>query len=522
MADVPVTLDTGTTEQQSTRLASDALGVPSVIFCIVTGAAPMTAMLFNIPIAVEGGGFAAPAAFVVATAALVIFSVGYIAMSRYVRSAGGFYVFLCRGLGRVVGISSGVLIALCYMVFTAAVIGVMGYFAATSVRSLVGVDLPAWAYMALGLGVISVLAWFHVELTAKVLGTLLVAEVLALLLLSLAVFAHGGAHGFPVAPLNPVALFGNPDAVRVFGAGAAGVALFAAFWSWVGFEMAPNYAEESRDPHRAAGIATYASVLGLGVFYVLVAYAFVIGWGRDEAVQAVKEQLDGVFPSVFYPLADRYVGAPLTAAMEILAVTSSFACAMAFYNTAARYLFALGREGILPATLARTSTRHSPVAAAMAVTILSGVYVLGFVLYDPSNEGALAELGTWTPLLGVLGILAVQALTSVAVISFFLTKARGGFHWFRTLVAPVIGGVAMVAACYLLVTNRSQLAGGDAAFVRYIPEIAVGFFALGLVAAIRMRIRKPDQYALVGSPTETELQSVEPPPVPNKIDMVPE
>jgi amino acid transporter len=85
------------------RLADQALGLPSVLFCIVTGAAPLTAMLFNVPVAVQGGGYAAPAAFLIATVALTIFSVGYIAMSRRVTSAGGFYTFISRGLGRVVG-----------------------------------------------------------------------------------------------------------------------------------------------------------------------------------------------------------------------------------------------------------------------------------------------------------------------------------------------------------------------------------------------------------------------------------
>ena len=64
------------------RLAKDALGLPSVLFCIVTGAAPLTAMLFNVPVSVQGGGYAAPAAFLLATVALTVFSVGYIAMSR--------------------------------------------------------------------------------------------------------------------------------------------------------------------------------------------------------------------------------------------------------------------------------------------------------------------------------------------------------------------------------------------------------------------------------------------------------
>ena len=47
----------------------------------MTGAAPIAAMLFNVPVAVFGGGYAAPRAFLVATLALTIFSVGYIAMA---------------------------------------------------------------------------------------------------------------------------------------------------------------------------------------------------------------------------------------------------------------------------------------------------------------------------------------------------------------------------------------------------------------------------------------------------------
>ena len=41
-------------------------------------------------------------------------------------------------------------------------------------------------------------------------------------------------------------------------AGAAAVGIFMAFWSWVGFEMAPNYAEESRDPKRIVPRSLYS------------------------------------------------------------------------------------------------------------------------------------------------------------------------------------------------------------------------------------------------------------------------
>ncbi|MDT3398201.1 APC family permease [Streptomyces sp. B1866] len=481
------------------RLDSRALGLPSVLFCVVTGAAPLTAMLFNVPVAVMGGGYAAPAAFVLATLALTVFSVGYIAMSRRVTSAGGFYTFVSWGLGRAVGVGSGVLIAVCYMVFASAVTGVMGYFAATSVEEWTGRSLPAWAYMAAGLAVMSLLAWFHVELTAKVLGVLLVSEVLALLALGVGVAVHGGKRGFAAAPLNPAEVFGNGEAAHVFGTAASGVALFAAFWSWVGFEMAPNYAEESRDPRRIAPLATYGSVIGLGVFYTFASYMFVTGWGLPESVRAVQDQFDGAFASAFYPLTDRYVGSPLTTAVEALAVTSSFACAMAFYNTAARYLFSLGREGVLPTALARTSRRHSPAVAAMTVTAVTGLYTLAFVLYDSSDEAALVKLGTWSPLLGVLGILGVQALASLAIIRYFLTTARDGFHWFTTLLAPVVGGAAMAGACYLLVDNRRVLAGAeDVPFIRYLPWIALAPFAAGLAVALVLRARRPGTYARLG------------------------
>ena len=61
------------------------------------------------------------------------------------------------------------------------------------------------------------------------------------------------------------------------------------------------------------------------------------------------------------------------------------------------------------------------------------------MIYDPSNEGALLKLGTWSPLLGMLGILAVQALVSVAIIRYFLTTGRAYFNVWTTLIAPILG-----------------------------------------------------------------------------------
>src|SRR5918997_1474037 len=319
-------------DQHSGRLAQNALGLPGVLFCIVTGAAPIAAMLFNVPVTVLGGGFASPAAFLIATVVLTIFAVGYIEMARTVTAAGGFYSFVTHGFGPIMGMGTAALISLCYVIFASAVL-----------------------------------------------------------------FA-GGDSGVSLSPLNPAELFDNSAAISAFGAGAAGIALFGAFWSWVGFEMAPNYAEESKDPHKIARIAMYTSVIGLGILYVFLSWMFVTGWGNQGAATAVASQYEGEIASAFYPLTDRYVGSGLTTIFEILIVTGSFACCLAFYNTAPRYFFSMGREGLLPRALGKVHPSHrSPYLASMLVTLLVVLYAGAFTLADTSTLGALLKLGTWSP-----------------------------------------------------------------------------------------------------------------------------
>ena len=64
---------------------------------------------------------------------------------------------------------------------------------------------------------------------------------------------------------------------------AAGVGLFLAFWSWVGFEAIPNYAEESKNPKKIVPRATLISVVALGIGYVITSLAFVSAFPRRRS-----------------------------------------------------------------------------------------------------------------------------------------------------------------------------------------------------------------------------------------------
>jgi len=476
------------------QLASGALGLSGVLFCIVTGAAPIAAMLFNTPWAVYGAGYAAPASFIVATVVLTIFSVGYIEMARRVSAAGGFYSFVSHGFGQVAGLATAVTITLCYVIFTGSVTGVTSYFANTTIESWIGPDIPVYIISAVTIALMGMLAFFHIELTARILGVCLISEVAACMVFGVLTLFGGGVDGIPLKAINPAEMFSDSNTAI----GAVGVAMFASFWSWVGFEMAPNYAEESRDPRGIMGPATYISVIGLGVFYTFISWMLVAGWGTQHVSDAVASQFSGEIASIFYPLTTQF-GRPLTWAFQLFIVTGSFACQMAFFNTSCRYFYSMGREGIIPPVFGKTHPDHrSPYMAAILTTVLVALFVLGFTLYDSSTLGSILKLGTWGPLMGMLGILAVQTLTSAAIIKYFMTTARDGFHWWKTLVAPVVGALGCVVAGWLMMANRTTLAGGNPLYIEFIWVPIVLFFAIGAGLALWYRSRDPQRYEAIG------------------------
>src|SRR4029078_13369983 len=142
------------------KLHSGAVGLMGVLFLCVTGAAPISAMLFNTPISVGyGNGVCAPAGFAFATVILTIFSVGYVAMARKVTAAGGFYSFISHGLGRELGMASGLAMVVAYSVFEASLCGGFAYFGTLKLAQY-GYH-PSWVLVALFMGVlISSLAFF--------------------------------------------------------------------------------------------------------------------------------------------------------------------------------------------------------------------------------------------------------------------------------------------------------------------------------------------------------------------------
>jgi amino acid transporter len=481
-------------------LHGKAVGLIGVLFLTLTGSAPITAMLLNVPIVVgNGNGLGSPAAFLVATLILLVFSVGYAAMSAKVTAVGGFYSFISQGLGRELGMAMGFASVVAYAVFEPSLCGGFAYFMNLKIMQLFNVNVP-WPVLALAMvAVIAVLTYFDIKVSSAVLGVALVAEVIILVVFDVGVFAHNG-NGAVVqaAAINPVAAFQGFAAHDKLAAGAAGIGLFFAFWSWVGFEMAPNYAEESKDPKRIVPLSLYISVLFLGVLYTLTCWAAQSGFPNIDAAINEAQNNSATF---YFDTAGKLVGPWVSSLMSYLILTGSFACGMAFHNTTSRYLYSLGRERVLPASFGRThKTYKTPYNASFAQSIIAAIIIIAFAVLagtDNPTTQAYGELYGLMALLGTILILSAQAIVSIAILVYFRKEHPAETHWWKTTTAPILAFVAQAYIVYLCIDNLAFVGGGFA-FANYIPWIDLATVVVGLGYALYLKIANPQKFDNVG------------------------
>ena len=479
------------------RLQSKAIGLIGVLFLTVTGAAPMSAMLGNAPFAAGYGiGVHTPAAFLLATIVLTLFSVGYAAMASKVSTVGGFYSFISQGLGREIGMSAGLTSLVCYSIFESSLYGLFAFFGNAWLKSHFGIDV-GWLWLAmLALICAGLLSYREVKLSVRVLGVALVAEVLMLAIFALGViFAKTGTN-FSLEALN-VFNVTVPVAAQKVGtvdipAGAAAVGIFMAFWSWVGFEMAPNYAEESRDPKSVVPKSLYYSVIGLGIFYTIVSWCAVSAYPTEGDMLAKAFGDSGNF---FLAPLQQFVGNWAYELMSLLILTSSFACGMAFHNTASRYMYSLGREGILPGVLGDThDSFKSPHKASLVQSVFAALWIVLFGLFNGFNDpNAQAYLGIYT-LFAVLGtglLLVLQAVVSLAIIRYF--QRNGGGNMFSTMIAPAISFVVQLVLVWMLISNLATL-GGQV----WLIWVGAAVIVIGLIWGFALKSINPAGYANIG------------------------
>ncbi|WP_066899678.1 APC family permease [Mycolicibacterium houstonense] len=467
---------TAQTAPEAHAMLQRGLGVGSIVFMVVAAAAPLAVVTASVPIIISvSGSAAAPQFFLIAMGILALFSVGFTAMSKYVPNAGAFYSYIQRGLGRHIGVGAAALALGSYGVM---LIGLYTYLgvATSTLLSEVHIGIPWWASAIGWVSLVGLLGYRDIELSSKVLGVLLIAETLAVVVVDVGVISAGGAGGLSLAPLSP----------SEFATGAPSLGLMFAFFCFIGFEATAVFRNEAKDPDRTIPRATYTAVVFIGLFYALAAWVVVEGLGVDHAVEVASAEPE----SVVQNLASSYVSPILTDVIQVLLVTSFFACVLSFHNVITRYQFTLATKGLLPPTLAEINHRHrTPSRSSLVFTVIS---LTAMVAVAVSGWDPITQIYMWFSGASTLGLIALMAMTSLAVIVFFRTRQSGPSLW-HTMIAPGLAFLGLTAILLLVIGNFPLLVGSTTTAV-VLGGLIVAIFAAGILVAERVRRRRPDSY----------------------------
>tara|TARA_B110000259_G_C13975969_1_gene386741 strand:- start:36 stop:1439 length:1404 start_codon:yes stop_codon:yes gene_type:complete len=412
----------------------------------MTGAVPV-AML-------AGNGAGTPGSYLAVGLTLLLFSVGYAAMSSKVTNTGAFFAYVGRGLGTNAGVASAFASIVSYVTIQLAIYGFFGGVMAGQMGAA-GFHLPWFVWALAAWVLVTILSLLSVEVGAKLLGTLMIVEVLVLIITAVAILIDGGPEGY-----NFAASF-SPDQVLAGGfAGGAGIAIAFAFASFIGFEATAIYGEESVDPKRSVPRATYWAIGIITGLFALTSFAMVTGMGATAIFDEViaRSAVDGVPladpAAVLFSLASQYVGPWMASVMGVLVITSLFAGLLAFQNASARYFFAMGRGGVLPATFARTNKAGAPAAGAILTSVIAGLVIVGFAA---ANLDPILNLFFWMSATTVIALILVEVLVSIAVVRYFMKN--GGANIWQAKIAPIASIVLLVFGEYLLMSRFNLLSG---------------------------------------------------------------
>ena len=478
-------LNSGSIDNQ---LRKNSLGVGAVTFLVVSAAAPLTAVAGGVPLSMLlGNGAGIPLTFLMVTAILLLFAVGYVAMARHIRNAGAFYAYTAQGLGGLMGGAAALIAILAY---NAMQIGVFGLFGAATSGFFagLGLELPWWVWTYIGIALVAVFGYRRVDLSAKVLTVLVILEYLVVLIIDAAIFFKGGDSGLSAAPFTPAAFWSGTPAIGI-------LFCFAAF---IGFEATTIYSEEAKEPHKTVPRATYISVLIIGLFYMLTSWLMVNGAGFDKLAPELQSLQD---PTTFlFGLAERYVGHWIVGVMNILFITSLFAGVLAFHNGVARYMYVAGREGLLPKSVGVTHpVFQSPHVGSVIQTIIA---ILVVALFAFTGQDPVLALFSWLTNVGTLAIILLMAFTAFSIVAFFSRNPGLENNVLVTKVLPVITGVILLALVYFISVNFGAIAGANGSLAVLLPGLVLVAAIIGLLAAARLKAADATGFARLGAGQE--------------------
>ncbi len=384
-----------------------------------------------------------------ATLAVLLAGIGVLAIaytiSLYARKyagAGAVYEYLTHGAHPWVGVFTAG-----FFFVGALFLGGGGIYLGLSVlidnfwKAHISTSGPAWwIWGMIALGIVLVLNYFGVRLAIRAMLTFAAISFIPMLILAFVIIAKGGESG------NTLTMF-NPGETSLFGITGGGVlgGILLGILLFVGFEAAASIGEESEDPHRSIPRALIGTVAVAAGFFVLMSYAFSIGYGQ----KAVSAGAWAFSPGPVSEMGTKYVGSWFATILELVVILDALALALAICVVIGRGFFALGRDGLLPAFFAKTSKRDTPWVGNLMVAVGGiGLTLLVFATNYATQFGFIDPSGKFIPffpndqfatfiLSATIGSFAIELVYLVLAVAAFALLARNEGKWWQYLIVAV-------------------------------------------------------------------------------------
>ncbi|HEU4957565.1 MAG TPA: amino acid permease [Sphingomicrobium sp.] len=392
-----------------------------------------------------GAGKAGPAvilSFAIAGVICACASLAYAEVATMIPASGSAYTYSYTVFGELIAWMVGVALILEYtLVVSAVAVGWSGY--AAGFLDSIGMGLPQALIQGPELGgIINLPAIFIIVVVAGLLiaGTresaTLNAFLVVIKLLALALFIAVALPVFDASHFQPFMPYGfgkSGESGAEVGVMAAAAIIFFAFY---GFDAIATAAEEAKNPSRDLAIGIVGSMVLCVLIYMAVAAA-AIGAVATTGFADSPEPLALILREIGQGWAAKILGASAVIALPTVI--------LAFFYGQSRIFFTVARDGLLPASLARVSSRGTPVR----ITIFTAIVTSAFAGLIPLTAiAALANAGTLAAFVAVCAAMLVMRV-----------REPDRERKFRAPAAWLVGIAGILGCLYLFISlpQRTQI-----------------------------------------------------------------
>jgi amino acid transporter len=454
MSTVDVPAASGAARPAPARLARGVLSDFDIAAATLANIAPAMSFFFGFALIVSTAGIAAPLTVIAAVVAIALLGNTLSQFARSQPSTGSFVTFIGRSFGGYSAVVTAVVLCAGYILAVSSVVAISGGFLQTILQHYLSINIP-WQLLT---AVLTLAALFLIvggaKPSTKVAAVFFGFELILLVVVAIALLIQHSGH-INLKPFDPGNLSGG------FSGLSLGFPL--AVYLFVGWENSAAMAEESHDPRAGIARAVFASVLLVGVLYVFLAYATVVGF--DDNAKA----LTGA--TIPFITAAGGVASFLLFLAYMAGFTSICSSLISATNSQARIIFSSGREGLLPSVTARLTEKGKTPWVAFVVFLglaLGLTYVFGWNTNPVTFFGEIATLGT-------ILIALTYLVANLALPVYFRRYHPDRFSPVLHLLLPLLGAAAIGYPLYELVKP-----GQPAPFSHY-PLIAGGVVVVALI-----------------------------------------